>query len=349
MDHPDYKYQPRRKKLKGPEGEEGKSPVRKVGRRTKNVADLAAMDSNSNQDDKSYEDCNLYNGSLLKNDISMTNYASSSYSYFMQNHAESPSGMVGQSNMKNGLDYETDYYNRKYDNVSNISNKNVASPCSSTDEQPLTPPETPYNLMTYNPVTAQSSEFTNMSPNSSISMIPPHMISKDDYFSMKFSAPNNDCVYYNNEPLMLYNKDANQMAKAQEPYRIFPHQTTMQSPSSSSGSSNGYQYSSYPFLVTSRDTDVDPKEMEQYLHPKLCYVPNCNMKPDNNLTELSPVMPNNQANLPKTFAPQATTQPAATQISPDATTNQNQLTTYNFQENATVPNHFISTWVNQTI
>jgi hypothetical protein len=258
----------------------------------------------------------------MKNDCSMLTNYNSSYSSFMPNmdnaNATADTGQYQQGG-KNGYYYDSEYFNRKYDHINILSNKTVTSPCSSTEESPLTPPEAPYNS------SAMTSTTAGAVPTLSPSLITQHAISKDEYTQAKYmSSPataTGDCSYRNNESIVPYNKDANQVSKhSQESYRIFSNQLhyhhhyhySMQSPTSSSGSSAGLNYPPYQSNIMNQiDTDVDPKEMEQYLDGatyRKCYVPSCNVKSEGSLTELSPVVSstantNPPTNLNETYIP----------------------------------------------
>lgn len=395
MDHPDYKYQPRRKKLKSMAPIEEKSPPRKIGRRTKkSVIDNGEIENS--QDDKNYEEG--FSNSLMKNDCTMLTNYNTSYSSFMPNME---SGSAATNNVqyqvqgagRNGYYYEGDYYNKKYDHINILSNKTVASPCSSNEESPLTPPETPYNSLSSSMSTSStvvptiSPTMRDMSP----SMITPHAIPKDEYSQGKYmtssAAATGDCSYRNNESTIVpYSKDSNQVSKfSQESYRIFSNQLhyhhhyhySMQSPTSSSGSSAGFNYPPYPSNIVGQiDTDVDPKEMEQYLDAstyRKCYVPNCNVvKSEGSLTELSPVITtaaatNPPTNLNETYIPSTvistsatalnTNAPASKIMSDSSITNASDLAinqtpsvlyNNNYQENLSAY-QYMNNWVNYSI
>lgn len=324
MDHPDYKYQPRRKKLKSMVNvvEEKPAPVRKVGRRTKKIVEEINHEMDETDPDKSFSDCmNYSNYDQTKSDCSMmSNYNTiSSFSSYMHSAHELPSTsssssayQINGNNIRNGFNYESDYLNtRKYEmNVSaNNNNKIADSPNSSHEEHDsMTPPETSTISTTVPSVQLRPTtpNFRELSP----SLIVSHAIMKEDF------PVSSDCAYRTNSldnvnstvAVTPYNKDL--ISKYNQYNRIYSHQLhhhhhyhySLQSPTqSSSSSSSGNQAcpSTYPSNIDA--SDVDPKEMEQYLdsgkYRKLCYFNNNNFKTDNNtLTELGALNPATSSN-----------------------------------------------------
>jgi len=199
------------------------------------------------------------------------------------------------------------------------NNKAADSPHSSLEEHSMTPPETSISSTISSAVrttatTPNGGNFREFSP----SLIVSHAIMKEDYASGSSTTTaaaaigvgvGNECAYRANFEAFGGNgssssgglhssKDLSLVSKYnQESYRIYSHQLhhhhhyhyALQSPTqstSSSGSAN-YPYQSYPSAMAG-DTDVDPKEMEQYLdsskYRKFCYY-----KPEATLTELAPM------------------------------------------------------------
>ncbi|CAO1439481.1 unnamed protein product [Diamesa hyperborea] len=323
MDHPDYKYQPRRKKLKSMANivEEKPAPVRKVGRRTKKIVEEINHEIEDTDPDKSFSDCmNYSNYDQTKSDCSMmSNYNTiSSFSSYMHSAHELPSTssstsayQINGNNIRNGFNYESDYMNtRKYELNVSANNKIADSPNSSHEEQDsMTPPETTIStsLSTVPTVLRPTTpNFRELSP----SLIVSHAIMKEDFPVVS------DCAYRTNSldnvnsavAVTPYNKDL--ISKYNQYNRIYSHQLhhhhhyhySLQSPTqSSSSSSSGNQAcpSTYPSNIDA--SDVDPKEMEQYLdsgkYRKLCYFNNNNFKTDNNtLTELGALNPATSSN-----------------------------------------------------
>jgi hypothetical protein len=306
MDHPDYKYQPRRKKIKSLNGsvvdEKQTSPAaRKAGRRSKKQLENEEIDDNDSEDNKGYRECINYGTNYDNRTSSIPNYSAfSSPSYTLQ----TPQSIEGMSSMAaTNPSFQSnfnDYYMRKYDTLQqNSNNKNADSPHSSTEELSMTTPEASISSTistasaTLTRAITPNGNFRELSP----SLIASHSIMKEDYAA-------SDCAYRTgvDETNNNTNKDMNLISKYnQESYRIYSHQLhhhhhyhyALQTPphgssSSSSGSSVNYPSYQAPY-ATPIDTDVDPKEMEQYLdsggkYRKLCY-----LKPENSLTELTPM------------------------------------------------------------
>lgn len=372
MDHPDYKYQPRRKKMKniasaaGSPEPEKPIQVRKAGRRSKKPVENDEMDDNDS--DKGFAGCMNYSNydNRSKGDYAMTNYNGlSAFSSYMppvtqDNHLPATS-FPAMHQHKNPYGYESDYYTRKYDTMAH--NKVADSPLSSTEEHSMTPPETSISSTissasaTLARSTTPNGNFRELSP----SLIASHSIMKEDF--VVGAAANSDCAYRGNlEPLnttaiVPYNKDMSLISKYnQESYRIYSHQLhhhhhyhyALQSPTHSPPPS------AYPFQYsTPIDTDeVDPHEMEQYLDSgkcrKLCY-----FKPEGSLTELSPmnstiVNSNHESQLMTNQPIKADNAvPMNEAIIPP---NQPINSTYanNYQE-TTVPYQYMSNWVNYSI
>lgn len=369
-DHPDYKYQPRRKKMKNLGGVSGspedEKPIqaRKAGRRMKKQVDNDEIDENDS--DKGFAGCMNYANydNRNKSDYNMSNYngisAFSSYMPPISQDIHSPStSFSALSQHKNPYGYESDYYTRKYDTMP--YNKVADSPHSSTEEHSMTPPETSISSTissasaTLVRSTTPNGNFRELSP----SLIASHSIMKEDYVVNAAS----ECAYRGNleasgnaSATVPYNKDMSLISKYnQESYRIYSHQLhhhhhyhyALQSPTSSPPPST-YPYQQYSTPI---DTDeVDPHEMEQYLdsekYRKLCY-----FKPEASLTELTPMTPvSNESQLmtlpikspvDNVAPPTEVIIPANQPINPAYANN-------NYQETS-VPYQYMSNWVNYSI
>jgi hypothetical protein len=376
-DHPDYKYQPRRKKMKNigcasglPEVEKPIQP-RKAGRRCKKQVESDEIEDNDS--DKGFAGCMNYSNydNRSKSDYSMANYNGiSAFSSYMP-----PQIVASQENLlpstsfpslnqhKNPYSYENDYYTRKFDTMAH--NKVADSPHSSTEEHSMTPPETSISstISSASAILARShtpnGNFRELSP----SLIASHSIMKEDYIV----GASSECAYRTNleqpsssaaaSAIVPYSKDMSLISKYnQESYRIYSHQlhhhhhfhyALSQSPSQSPPPTGTYPYPQYSTPI---DTDeVDPHEMEQYLDSEK-YRKACYFKPEGSLTELTPMNPvtNNNEH-------QLMTMPIkADGVAPvnDAITSPNQETnaTYNnnYQE-PTVPYQYMSNWVNYSV
>lgn len=365
MDHPDYKYQPRRKKMKNIDcvsvsssEVEKPSQARKAGRRVKKTVENDEVDDNDS--DKGFAGCmNYSNYDRNKSDYSMPNYNGvSAFSSYMppgpqDNHLPTTSfqALSQHKNMYNNFDNE--YYSpRKFDNMAN--SKVVDSPISSTEEHSMTPPETSISST----ISSASATLTrSITPNGNFrelspSLIASHSIMKEDY--IVGNAPQSDCAYRMNlEPpstaaVVPYNKDMSMISKYnQESLRIYSHQLhhhhhyhyALQSPSQSPPSTyNGQQYS------TPIDTDdVDPHEMEQYLdsgkYRKLCY-----FKPEGSLTELTPMNPSDNQLMTLPIKPDNIAPLNEAIISPNQPVNPSYSNCY--QEPAAPYHQYMNNWVN---
>jgi hypothetical protein len=245
----------------------------------------------------------------LGNTLSSAAYHASSYNDFYA----SPQTMSSSASRK--YECQTTAAPSSTSSLSSVAaalmqNKVVNSPHSSVDEHSMTPPESSICAASANNIgtatTAASGNYREMSP----SHITSHAIMKEDY------GASSDCLY--RAPGILSptsssssttadtnNKDFNLISKYNhESYRIFSthtHHHFYYSPTSSShgnnnstsGSINYPYHQSYPTAAATSaggiDTDIDVEEMEQYLdsgkYRKVCY-----MKPENSLTELTPML-----------------------------------------------------------
>lgn len=329
MDYPDYKYQPRRKKMKSMSGgtmidekQDMPSPPtqqqpfqqqcgRKSGRRSKKQQQNQHHVENGEMDDNSSEkgfigECNMtYGVANYDNRTSLlSNYAA--FSSYMPPTAPSsgdPSQETFSSPHNQNNNYNDFYIHRKYhhaDEMQHLGGGNkisVTSPASSsTEEHSMTSPDTSISsTVIRTTLTPPNGNFRELSP----SLIASHAILKDDYASAASGTDECNNKDYNNV-IAKYNP---------EQYRVFPHQlhhhhhyhyalqaqAAAQAQNSASSSSTtsplGYAYQSFTATAGIVDTDVDPKEMEQYLdsgkYRKLPYP-----KPEEgspSLTELTPI------------------------------------------------------------
>lgn len=376
-DHPDYKYQPRRKKMKNigcvsssPEVEKTTQP-RKAGRRCKKQVENDEIDDNDS--DKGFAGCMNYPNydNRNKSDYSMANYngISAFSSYMPPQIAASQESLLPSPSFpslnqhKNPYSYENDYYTRRFDTMAH--SKVADSPHSSTEEHSMTPPETSISSTissasaTLARSTTPNGNFRELSP----SLIASHSIMKEDYIV----GGSSECAYRANleQPsgstavatIPPYNKDMSLISKYnQESYRIYSHQLhhhhhyhyALQSPSHSPPPSGTYPYPQYSTPI---DTDeVDPHEMEQYLDSgkcrKLCY-----FKPEASLTELTPMNP-----VTNSSDHQLMTMPmkpdGVTQVN-DVITSPNQAINATYNNNAfqepTMPYQYMSNWVNYSV
>lgn len=370
MDHPDYKYQPRRKKMKNigcaaVSSTEVEKPTqaRKAGRRSKKQVENDEMDDNDS--DKGFAGCmnySNYDNNRNKSDYIMPTYNGiSAFSSYMppvtlDNHIPSTSFPV-MNQHKNPYSYDNDFYSRKYDTMTH--DKVADSPSSSTEEHSMTPPETSISSTissasaTLARSTTPNGNFRELSP----SLIASHSIMKEDYV---VGAAPSDCAYRSNlEPsasnaTVPYNKDMSLISKYnQESYRIYSHQLhhhhhyhyALQSPSQSPPPST-YPCQQYSTPI---DTDeVDPHEMEQYLDSEK-YRKYCYFKPEASLTELTPMNPavNSENQLMTVPMKVDNVAPVNEAI---ITPNQPMSSAYanNYQE-PTVPYQYMSNWVNYSI
>jgi hypothetical protein len=371
MDHPDYKYQPRRKKMKNigcvASTTEDEKPIqaRKAGRRTKKQVENDEIDDNDS--DKGFAGCMNYSNydNRNKNDYSMPNYNGiSAFSSYMppvtqENHLASAS-FPPLNQHKNPYSYENDFYSRKFDTMAH--NKVADSPHSSTEEHSMTPPETSISSTissasaTLVRSTTPNGNFRELSP----SLIASHSIMKEDFV---VGASSSECAYRTNLESTSAaiipsscNKDMSMISKYnQESYRIYSHQLhhhhhyhyALQSPSQSPPPST---YPPYQQYSTPIDTDeVDPHEMEQYLdsekYRKFCY-----LKPEGSLTELTPMntTPSNETAqlMPMSIKPD-NVGPSIEAIMPSNQTI-NPAYPNNYQE-STLPYQYMSNWVNYSI
>lgn len=331
MDYPDYKYQPRRKKMKSMSGgglmdekqdmpsptlqqqfQQQSSSGRKSGRRSKKQQQQNQhQGENGEMEDNSSEkgfigECNMtYGVANYDNRTSLiSNYAA--FGSYMPPTASS-SGDLSQETFSSphnqNNNYNDFYIHRKYhqtDEMHHLGGGNkisVSSPASSsTEEHSMTSPETSISSTAIRTLTPPNGNFRELSP----SLIASHAILKDDYATT--ASGTDECN----------NKDYNNLITKYTPeqYRIYSHQLhhhhhyhyalqaaaqAQNSASSTSTSSTasplGYAYQGFSATAGIVDTDVDPKEMEQYLdsskYRKLPY-----LKPEQSspsLTELTPI------------------------------------------------------------
>ena len=240
INYPDYKYQPRRKKPKNSIcALEMPKPCTKIGRRMTKKSHVTKANSSI---------IGRYPGDTPIDDPMEKYYSPSTYIP----QVELPFAIdPNVSKNSNGFFYENSCINSKYDsNYQNIGHND--SLCSSDS---LTPPE------------------KSMSP----SMIASHAINKEVYNYNNSVV--SDCSFKKSNCTSPFDKDSTLNAKhSQEAYRIYSHELhhyhhyhySLQSPTSSNGSTaNGAQphlpYPSGFSAAAQLDTDVDPKELDQYL------------------------------------------------------------------------------------
>ncbi|CRK94662.1 CLUMA_CG008162, isoform A [Clunio marinus] len=360
MDHPDYKYQPRRKKMKnigveagsGPEVEKA-IPTRKPGRRSKKQVENEEIDDNDS--DKGFASCMNYSNyeSRNKTDYSMANYNGiSAFSSYMppvtqDNHHLQTTSFQTISQHKNPYNYESDYFTRKYDTITH--NKVADSPHSSTEEHSMTPPETSISstLSSASAALARSTTPNGTYREFSPSLITSHSIMKEDYV---VGGAQSECAYRTN----LDSTGTSAATKInQDSLRIYSHQLhhhhhyhyALQSPTQSPPPSSTYPYSQYSTPI---DTDeVEPHEMEQYLDSGKCRKV-CYFKPETSLTELTPMnatMNTESQLMAMPIKPDNIAPVNDAIISPNQPVN----STYanNYQE--TMPYQYMSNWVNYSI
>lgn len=247
INYPDYKYQPRRKKPKSSIcSQEVTKACTKVGKRVAKKS-LASVKTNSNVIGRFSGDTPI--DDPMEKYYSQSTYiptAEHQYPSFapdLQNGSKNPGFFFENTMNSNSISkYETGYQNMSHND----------SPCSS-DSHSWTPPE------------------KSLSP----SMIASHAINKEEY---NYNNSGSDCVYRKSDNVSPFDKEANLNAKQSQDYRIYSHELhhhhhfhySLQSPTSSNGSiANGPQpYLPYPSGLSASaqlDTDVDPKELDQYL------------------------------------------------------------------------------------
>lgn len=316
MDHPDYKYQPRRKKIKTMNGSPGNvdekqqhptpPPARKSGRRSKKQLDNEEIDDNDSDRSGYTSGCMNYNN-YDNHSSAISNYSAFS-SYMPQTTAaslnvgvhdgtkSSPSSSFLQNNYN---DFYSNATTRKYE-CHTMQNKIADSPHSSTEteEHSVSPPETSISS-TISSVTAANGNFRELSP----SLITSHSIMKEDYANECSYRPTSAVASSTSSGIEQNSKDFEIISKYnQESYRIYSHQLhhhhhyhySLQSPTQGGNSTTSSGSINYPYQPYSSatgagiDTDVDVEEMEQYLdngkYRKYCY-----LKPENSLTELTPM------------------------------------------------------------
>lgn len=373
MDHPDYKYQPRRKKMKNigcvaVSGAEVEKPVqaRKAGRRSKKQVENDEMDDNDS--DKGFAGCMNYSNydNHGKGDYSIPTYNGiSAFSSYMPpvhaqetHHLPTTSFPTSMSQHKNPYSYDGEYFSRTM-----AHNKVADSPHSSTEEHSMTPPETSISSTISSAsaalarATTPNGNFRELSP----SLIASHSIMKDDYAGVVGAPSSGECAYRDNLEPSSANKDMSLISKYNaDAYRIYSHQlhhhhhyhyALSQSPSPSQSPPSG----TYPYQPFSEpiDTDeVDPHEMEQYLdsgkYRKMCY-----FKPEASLTELAPMNAtsvNNESQLMTLpIKVDNATMPMSEAIILPNQPIINPPFINNYQETAAVPYQYMNNWVNYSI
>lgn len=357
MDHPDYKYQPRRKKMKnigvtGTSEDEKPIHARKACRRSKKRELQSEEIDDNGSSDKGFSGCTSYSNydNRSKEAYAMPNYNGiSAFSSYMPPVTQETASYSS---------YDNDYYSRKYESMEHAKTANSPDP-SSHGEHSMTPPETSISsaISTASASAATpNGNFRELSP----SLIASHSIMKEDF---AVTAPS-DCAYRSNLDSSStaiaapFNKDISLISKYnQESYRIYSHQMhhhhhfhyALQSPSQSPPPSTAaypYQYS------TPIDTDeVSPDEMEQYLecgkYRKLCY-----FKPEGSLTELAPMNPVPSVDNQLLTSPMKTGDGAVsvndTIIAPNQPIN-SAYAVNNYQDSTTASYQYMSNWVNYNI
>lgn len=322
MDYPDYKYQPRRKKMKSMSGavmdekqdmaspqstqfQQQSSGARKSGRRSKKQQNHQQTE-NEGMDDNSSEkgfigECNMtYGVANYDNRNSLiSNYAA--YSSYMP-----PTGTSGDLSQETfssphnqNNNYNDFYIHRKYhqsDEMHHLGGNKIVStsPASSTEEHSMTSPETSISSAVVRTLTPPNgANFRELSP----SLIASHAILKDDYVTGETDECNskdyNSLVSkYNSESYRIYSHQLHHHHHYHYALQAAQNSASSSSSTASTASPIAYAYQGLSATAGIVDTDVDPKEMEQYLdngkYRKLPY-----LKPEQNhpplLTELTPI------------------------------------------------------------
>ena len=338
QEHPDYKYQPRRKKTKSSSGSRsscGTSTSSSQQNRRANAEYVACQIDYSSGNEIS-ESPGGHNEELINHGSSSMQQSNKSdacmkinnYDYGNHHHLMKPnissvatysSSATSEHSYQNGIktDLSIDHDSlKKYEYL-----RRIDSPCSptssnnsrhsTTELHPLTPPTTPYSSITSSALRSTSPIKRNQSP-------------------VAYTRTGDDSMYYHRSDGYISNRESTAAGKyvpkySMDPYSIYSHQLHhhhhyssmsgsalsaplgMASSSSMSGggtlatstSESPSPSSSSPYMHTSQftshlDTDVDPKELDQYLDSSGHMKRNPNYisgycKSDEQLLELQPI------------------------------------------------------------
>lgn len=346
MDHPDYKYQPRRKKSKTNSTSSTSSstsssaittPRERVSKNTNTKTRKYQQQPNQQSCYSTNVECSSSNESKeipmnCNNINNKSNNSALHYDNLMHNNLRTNLISIGDYNndyhgisspvLKSNFPLQLDAsshcsINEKYFPKNEVvgSSKYMCnrimdsprSPASSNNsihssndgqQQPLTPPATPYT---------GSLHSKTLSPNTR-NQTPPI---NGRLNSVNGLTPNIDVIgdyhYSNSNVGYMIDSNYSSASVADLNYRTYPtshyHQNSPHSyvVHSSSTVSTGTPIHN-PNFIQSHDTDVDPKEMEQYLPitghiPKKVTNSSYYCKSENNIIELNPVTLNNDPNL----------------------------------------------------
>lgn len=283
QEHPDYKYQPRRKKTKSGNTTRSSNTSNHSQNRRHNSKYTSNEYSSGNEilasPSGQSEEQNLIQSKIEQ--IDMKTYDYNSLHMLKSNCLNANYGRVDHSYPKG---QKSDIINDSVDSLRKYSDysRRMDSPCSpasssnsghsANEIHPLTPPTTPYNLN--NALMRQGS------PTSKQTLSPStqYNLSRDSTFSTSIQ---DDVTYYRSDAYMPHSSNTKSSSKYTpkynvDPYSIYSHQlhqhypmissSTTSTPSPSSTATN-YANSNLVnnFSSTNIDTDIDPKELEQYL------------------------------------------------------------------------------------
>lgn len=286
--HPHYKYQPRRKKSKS-------NSTSSSGRVSSQNNNNTKSNKNSNDYNIDYNSCSEINSSpSISEEMSKIIHQNSIKSEMMMHY-----DLQYQNVMKSNQSTEHSYQSSEPKSDSILENDplrrfdygriHMESPCSPAssnnsgnsggDIRPLTPPATPYTSASSSSLVRSLSPIVNR--NHSPQYYGPQ---KEGYFSRGIC---------NDSPLHSYNHSSAGFRETNYMQKYYHYHNQFPSSSSSTYSQSPHHSVPLPYIPPI-ETDVDPKEMEQYLESPVGHlkkVPNqsYNFKPEENLLELQPV------------------------------------------------------------